>query len=383
MTPIYLLNSFAQNERPLYLNYLPDILLHREYEFDLLKILLMDFIESRGQNYQNIFVIGDPGTGKTALIDSVGRVLKTYATNLSREIYFLRVNCLASRGDLYQILLNLISSLCPAFPKRGFNPAEIVTFLNNLMIEKKAILILCLDEADILFKKKSHEMLDFLTRSQEGFEKNASSISVICVLNDYENLKILNPSTLARFQGSIIKITHYTRSELRDIIRERARLSLEPGTYNEDVIGYIVACSERYNFDARFAVNLLRQAVVNVEIEGSRRLNKNHIDKALGRTTILGVQTVQQSLKRHEKYSLQAISAGIQQNKGRPITNKEIRKYYEKICYLRGEKPRESSMQWRYLQNLEMLNLIKIEKMRVGCTVKDHITLTNTELKLD
>ncbi|MCS7114753.1 MAG: hypothetical protein RMJ15_09135 [Nitrososphaerota archaeon] len=93
--------SVFKDETKLDINYIPSRLLHREREMRLLEEFFSFILHSPGKMAQRILLVGDMGTGKTALAQRFGLNLTKKAAQRKIGLGYVYVNCREYRGSLF------------------------------------------------------------------------------------------------------------------------------------------------------------------------------------------------------------------------------------------------------------------------------------------
>jgi len=115
-----------KDESKLDLNYVPMRLVHREGEMRLLAEFFNFLLTTPEKMAQRVLIVGDVGTGKTALSQRFGLDLTQQARQRGVNLHYIHVNCRQYRGSLFLILHYAVSVFHPNFPKRGFSAEELL-----------------------------------------------------------------------------------------------------------------------------------------------------------------------------------------------------------------------------------------------------------------
>jgi len=125
------------------------------------------------------------------------------------------------------------------------------------VLDGKSYLVF-LDEFDRL---KSFDIL---------YHLNSVGCSLILASTNSYALLRFSDSLLSRLTVSEIRFRRYFPSQIYDIVRDRARLSLREGSYSMRVLKLISYISKG---DARVAISLLRNLALNAEMHGRDRID--------------------------------------------------------------------------------------------------------------
>ncbi len=319
-------------------DYIPDILPHREAQMKDIASTISYALESGRAS--NVFVVGPPGTGKTASIRYILRELSSYSP-LTFQTY---VNCWVYRTR-YSIISFLAKELRIPVPRRGVAPDEAYDRIFSKLNDFRGAVIV-LDEIDRLSRESSEVLYDF-SRLHEFLE---IPTVIITIANDDSFVYRLDPRIYSTLFSRKIEYAPYTVPQLKDILRERAKIALADGSYDDNILGLCAAIGWKRGGDARAAISCLYEAAVLAEREGADRITPEH------------VRRVSSSIPsaRHENLDPKYVPiVDILREKGE-LTVRELYEIYtdrvEKIT-LRAFR--------NYLRELEALGIIEMRRLNV------------------
>ncbi len=258
-------------------SYVPDELPFREPQIKELAEELRITVATRTAS--SLFLVGPPGTGKTA----VARYVLRQANAEMPQITTICVNTWLYRTR-YSLLSQISAQLGLPLPRRGVALDEILTRLFETFSKKEGV-VLVLDEVD----KLSQDGLEVLYELSRFKEFASSPFLLITISNTTDFLTSLDPRILSSIFHRSIEFTPYTVPQLKRIVLERARKALVPGTYDEEVIGLCAAMGWKRGGDARAAILLLFEAAKLAEIEGADAITVDHVKRASPPATLLGL----------------------------------------------------------------------------------------------
>jgi cell division control protein 6 len=174
--------SVFKDESKLDINYVPPRLPHRKAQLDLLNQFFRFTIENPGKMTQRVLIVGKIGTGKTVISQSFGSNITKQAQQRNVNLHYVHVNCRECKGSFFMILQRVILRFYPTFPKRGYSAEELLQALMQILDEKKAYVILALDELEALVQSEGSNPIYSLTRVQEERVKTAHRLSLIGIL---------------------------------------------------------------------------------------------------------------------------------------------------------------------------------------------------------
>ncbi len=250
------------NDEALLPDYAPAELLHRERELGEIARALSP--ATRGNAAQNLFFFGPTGTGKTSAVKHVLKELEEYSDK-AKGIY---VNCWTS-NTRQGVFSDIAEGLGETLPRRGIGSGEIFSrIIQAAKRESKAILVV-LDEADRIFEKKEESLLYDLCRGRENF---GAKITVICISNNAEMLATADARIRSSLSPHSVEFRKYTPTELKDILRERAKTAFLPNACTEEAIALCAAHAAKIGGDARLALEALWNAGRNAQMRGSSKV---------------------------------------------------------------------------------------------------------------
>ena len=316
------------NEMPLTEVFIPTRLLHRDGQLREVERCLKPFLAGRAP--ENLFLVGPTGTGKT----TVARwMLETHFHG--RYVY---VNCWKYRRS-HQVLREILLSF--EVPVHGREPtSELIRMLERLLESKR--LIVCLDEVDQL---KDYDALYMLARHE---------CCLILISNDYRALSYLDPRIRSRLSLVEVEFPAYRYDELVDILRDRVRLALRPGSLDERFLRIIAAIAKG---DARTGIEILRRAARRAEDRGLRRITLNEIKEAIKEARRLRKSYLLSKLNEHQRVIYSILEAKRSMGSGelyrkycskvkRPVTDRAFRNYMKKLVRL-GLVAEQGYGRWR------------------------------------
>ncbi|PUA31687.1 MAG: hypothetical protein B7O98_08845 [Zestosphaera tikiterensis] len=245
------------NIEALFHDYIPSSLPCREVEYSRIAEEFM-FVD-KGFMPSNIVVLGPTGSGKTV---TVRKVLSDMKVN-----YVYTVADKLAYATLVSIAENLIK-------KRlwGFSFADVWRRLDEALDKNVTIVI---DEAErfIMKDERSDELLYYLSRRPK-----TSVILISKVMNVLDYVR--DAGVRSSLRSKVVVFKPYNADELLRILTERAREAFEGDFAEEGVLSYISAIAAQRGGDARYAIDILREAVKWALKTGSEKITLEHAEKA-------------------------------------------------------------------------------------------------------
>ncbi len=352
--------SVFKDESKLDLNYVPMRLVHREGEMRLLAEFFNFLLTTPEKMAQRVLIVGDVGTGKTALSQRFGLDLTQQARQRGVNLHYIHVNCRQYRGSLFLILHYAVSVFHPNFPKRGFSAEELLNIFLQVLDENNAYVLLSLDEFESLIEREGSEAVYKLTRLQETRLGKPQRVSLIGILKSLKAIEGLDVSTRSTLQSNIIRLEKYSKEQLVDIVNDRVELAFKPLTVPEETINLIAELASIEGGNARFAIELLWRAGKYADAEDLGVVLPECVRKAVSSIFALVKKSDLATLSLHEKLFLLGIARFFKENMDRAYASlTEAEKAYAIICEEFNVQPHTHTQLWKYLQNLSTLGIVK------------------------
>ena len=359
--------SVFMDETKLDISYVPRKLLHRDGEMRLLKEFFSFALTQPWRMAQRVLIVGDVGTGKTALTQRFGADVVEQAKQRGLNLNYIHVNCRQYRGSLFLILHHAITFFHPNFPRRGFSAEELLNIFLQVLDEENAYVILTLDEFESLIEREGAEPVYKLTRLQEARMNKPQRFSLICILKKLEVLDKLDPSTRSTLQSNIISLEKYSKEQLVDIVNDRVQLAFKPSTVLEDTVDLIAELAESEGGNARFAIELLWRAGKYADAEGLGFVTPECVRKAVSSIFALVKKSDIAALSFHEKLLLLGVARFFRENEDRAYaTLTEVEREYAVACEEFEVQPHTHTQLWKYLQTLSAIGVIRKTVSRAG-----------------
>ena len=342
-------------------DYIPDKLVHRDKQLQLLAQLFKPLLSNVPQNG---VIIGPVGTGKTVIAKKFCQTLVQASRSKNIFIEYVHINCRKRSTDA-MALLGILNHFDARFPDRGFSVQEMLEVLRKQLIRRNAQLLVVLDEADALLKKSGSNLIYDLTRFSDESTQNKTPISLL-LISQKQVLTLMDEAALSTFKRSnVINLGKYTRDELHDIIMQRVELSFNPGIVDDDSVDLISDIASEWG-DARFAIELLWKAGVAADNRHESHVNPEHVRAAKAETYSIVTESKLKNLDRHQLLALQAIAQRLQLDKTAYVNTGDAEKTYTHICEQYDETPRAHTMFWHYLKDIENAGFITLKKSGKG-----------------
>ena len=311
------LNIIFKDKKPLDHRFLPEKLVHREEQIRQIAKYWVDALNQVTPS--NVTLYGKTGTGKTAASKFAREQLIDAASHKNVFVKVEYIRCTDYTTE-YQVIAQLCQKLGRDVPNRGWTKGEIVNTFRDIFktnaFGKKLILIV---------------ILDIKSR-------------VTSSLNDKE-----------------IVFPPYGADQLSDILSERAQLSFNDDVLDSDVIPLCSAMAAKEEGDARYALDLLKNAGELAFDENAEKVTSEHVRIAKDRIEHNKVTEIIQTLPLQQQRVLEAILNLTKQ--GDEISSGKLYDEYKELS-------KQDAVTYRrifdFINELELLGIISTNTISRG-----------------
>lgn len=352
-------SSIIKDSNVLDFNYVPRNLVNREEQMHQLETIFRPLITDNRPC--NAFLMGSVGTGKTVTAKKFCQDMKGYCAEKNIPIDTIYINCRNNNSE-NAVLLNLIRYFDKGHPERGFSNEDLAKILKIHLTKNKKPLVVTLDEADVLLKKNSVDIIYQMTRFYDDVNRPAP-ISLILISQE-SVYSLMDEASASSFRRStMVKFNKYSREELRMIVTQRAEEALFPGKISDDALDQIADSAEESG-DARMAIELLDKAANMAEDETLGEVTTENVRAAKALIYSVVSESKVQSLDLNKKLALLAIARAMKQNSLVPIST--VEGTYAVVCEEYDVPARKHTQFWSYVQDLEKVGLVKTRISSTG-----------------
>ncbi|UCD03709.1 MAG: ORC1-type DNA replication protein [Candidatus Woesearchaeota archaeon] len=323
--------SIFKNKRVLQEKYIPSSISHRKQQISQLASMLAPALKV--DRPSNLFLYGKTGTGKTLCTKYIFNELSEVCKTKKIALHLIYVNCKLKKvsNTEYRIIAQFAREVGQEIPATGLPTEEVYNRFLKKINEKKQVVILALDEVDRLVSKLGvgDEILYNLTRLNGELDK--AQLSIIGISNDLRFMERLDPRVKSSLSEEEIIFPPYNALQIKEILKERAKLAFNSNTISEGVLEKCAAYAAREHGDARRALDLLRVAGEIAERSERHLVTPDDIDKAeekIERSRILEIARTQPIQSQITLYSIILLS---EDNKD-GIATGEVFEKYKGIC---------------------------------------------------
>ena len=347
--------QLIKNKNILQTTYIPEQLPHRKEQIE--RIVSIISIALNGDRPLNINVYGQTGTGKTAVLNYIGKELKK-ADPGNDKCYFLYVNCEVvdtAYSVLYNIASQFIKDIGNRIPFTGWSVDKLFEEIYTEMERMNRVFVIVLDEIDHMISKKGDTILYYLAKIEEHIKQ--SKVSLIGISNNMKILEFLEPNVRSRIMGENLIFPPYSKEQLEDILRERAEQVFDPGILDDYVISACAALAAKSGGDARFAIDLLRTAADIAERNGDSVITEAHVKSAKNSVELDVVEEAVKTLSIQSKCVLLSIIKNDESNNKTMVTG-DVYNIYKEIVKMLGMSPLTQRRITGLISELDMMGLI-------------------------
>ena len=346
--------AIFKDKKPLDHRFLPEKLVHREEQIRQIAKYWIDALNEVTPS--NVTLYGKTGTGKTAASKFAREQLLDAANNKNVFVKVEYIRCTDYTTE-YQVIAQLCQKLGRDVPNRGWTKGEIVNTFRDIFktnaFGKKLILIVILDEIDMLLDKDGDGILYTLTRTD--------NVSVLSISNYLDFKNLIKSRVTSSLNDKEIVFPPYGADQLSDILSERAELAFSDGVLNDDVIPLCSAMAAKEEGDARYALDLLKNAGELAFDEDSEKVTSEHVKMAKDRIEHNKVTEIIQTLPLQQQRVLEAILNLTKQDE--EISSGKLYEEYKELS-------KKDAVTYRrifdFINELELLGIISTNTISRG-----------------
>lgn len=374
-------NKIFKNRNILQASYIPETVHHRDEQINTIASVLAPSL--KGSKPSNLFLYGNPSTGKTLCIKYVSRQMLEIIEKRELPVKILYLNCKMKRiaDTEYRIIAQIIKELGYDVPATGLPTDEVYNiFFNILSKGNDKILIFVLDEIDQLISKAGDEVIYNLIRLNS--EISNVQVSLVGISNNAAFTETMDPRVKSSLSEEDVLFTPYNALQIKDILKTRADLAFYEGVLENGVIEKCAAIAAKEHGDSRRALELLRVAGEIAERKGLSKVRLDHLDEAEDRIEKERIIDIVKAQPKQTHVTLYSILSMFEKNE-KPIYTGEIYDLYRKTCMKTDLRPLTQRRVSDIIGELDLLGVINaslISKGRYGRT-REIKPIMNSTLK--
>jgi cell division control protein 6 len=346
-------NPIYKNRDVLYALLPPTGLLHRTEQKNELIMELAPILMNSAVSC--VFVYGNPGTGKTAVITELMEELAEEAKKRNIKLLKAYVNCSENRTET-TILVDVLSQLNPGktYPRIGWTRSKAVAEFAKSLNEIKTNIIVVLDEVDYALKESGDDIIYRLSRINDSVQ---SKVSTLLISNDVRVADYIKPRTQSTLGRVKVIFSPYTAEELTDILKDRVKNAFNKDVVSEQVVQKIAEIEASRGGDARKALELVDSCAKIAIAKNTVKVTLDLVDEAdklLEKDTIF---TLVSTLTKHQKL----LYLAMVQSNSNELDGGKVYKMYGEVCVKQNVEPLSIRSIRTFLVNFSEVGLIKSE----------------------
>lgn len=235
---------------------------------------------------RNLFIYGEPGTGKTVCVRYLLSEINRHAQETKTPVSAVYVNAGRTRTPYYT-MLEIVKSLGLIVPDVGWQMFRLKRAFEDLLKDKAVVI--AIDEVDTIIFKEKEPLVYYLNRQPKT--------TLVLVSNKIEDAAQLPERALSTLQPKIIMLEPYTKEEIGKILKERAEHSFQPGVVSEKLISAVAEAASNLA-DIRLGFSMLLSAGLAAERAGRETIDTEDVKSAIKSESKLDVLKKMDALKK-------------------------------------------------------------------------------------
>jgi cell division control protein 6 len=355
--------SVIKNDQALKIDYVPEKLPFREQEEKTLAQVLSTIF--RNARPSNLFLFGEPGTGKTAVVRKVVEKLEKKAKELKTNIKPINVNAKGA-STAYKILYEIAEDIglnqedkSKRVPFTGLSIGEATSRILQFIQRKGLSVILVIDEIDSLVDKSGDDILYSFTRANQQMTEGGF-ISLIGISNSLDFKDKLDPRVRSSLSEEEMVFNPYSVDQLREILHERSKIAFNQGAISEAAVNLCSAMAGREHGDARKAIDLLRVAAELAERENAVKVDEKHVRAAQEKIEKNAPYDLLKNAPTHMKLVVLAIA------KSKDAYTGDVYDTYTLLCKHIEQEPLTQRRITQMISKLDLLGMVATDVVSQG-----------------
>ena len=338
--------------RKLSFDYVPDRLIGREKQMELLSLIFRSVIDD-GRS-ETAYITGSVGTGKTSTVRRFCMDMAAYAAKNNIGLDYVHINCRQSNTDA-MVMAQCIRHFDDKYPDKGYSAEVMLRDFRSHVLRAKKRFVIVLDEVNSLIRSGDDDLIYQLSRMGEGIPGQTISVSLILISQEYvlDRIDVASLSTFKR--ANTVRFDKYTRNQLRDIVSARVDEAMVAGTVTEDAIDAITDMSADVG-DARMAIDILDKAARLAEMRPKAVVTADDVASVSEMVSSVVNTTRLENLGKNELFTLLAFARAT---RTKPyVTLADAEKTYAIVCEEYEVPARKHTQFFGYADSLVKDNLL-------------------------
>lgn len=341
--------------------YIPDELVARDEQVEEYLKALMPVYD--GNSPDHVFLYGPNGSGKTATTRFILRELRSSEqSHVDLSTVWLRCN---SIGTDYMLAIQLANRILPEdkHMTRGFPESEVYDRLFGALEEIGGTVLVVLDEIDRI--KDLDTFLYEVTRARSpGGRLDETKVGIVAISKDSTFYDNLSSDTKSSLNEKTIDFPAYDANQLRRILQKRIDEAFVDHAVEDDVVPLVAGKGAKFSGDARFALDILREAGDQAKYHDDDVVNTTHVEKATDEVLEDRVSKKLDNLNDEAKRVAYALATLAAEKTDRPRTKAVYRRYKQLAEGAGNRSPVSKKQVTDYLNQLEKLGVTTISENR-------------------
>ncbi|XP_014216063.1 origin recognition complex subunit 1 isoform X2 [Copidosoma floridanum] len=314
----------------LHVSVLPKSLPCREEQFnDIYTFLTARLSDNTGGC---IYISGVPGTGKTATVNEVIRILKKKMEEGSLpEFKYVDINGM-KMSEPRQAYVQMWKQLTGE--SRTWEDAQkMLQERFSKRNSKRCMTLLLVDELDLLCTKRQdviYNLLDWPSKEQ-------AKLVVVTIANTMDlPERVFMAKVTSRLGLTRLSFPSYTYKQLEQIVVSRLK---NQNAFDNDTIQLVARKVAAVSGDARRALDICRRSTEVAEVNGKETVTLAHVKQALDEMIASPKIQAIKNCSVMEKYFLQAVCAEVQRTGVQEVVFKNVYHHMKPLVSVNGENP--------------------------------------------
>lgn len=286
--------AIIKDEAALLPRYDPTQVICKEEENQLINAIMPI---TKGNLFDNIFLHGVSGSGKTVLVKHVFDHLRDH----TRNILCLYINCWHHSTSM-AVYTKIADALGNHVSRRGRSTDETLDHIIEVINYSKIPILVALDDFDGLLCRRDFNLLYNLSKLKSEY---GSLLGIIAIAEHKNILSILDNKLRQELCFNEIECKNYTKFELFQILKKRAQRCLTEGSYNESVLDAISDFSQKHNGNVKLALEILRRVANTAEEKGKEKIDIQDFDELKSK-----IEMNEKALSREEQLIFDILKKG-------------------------------------------------------------------------
>ena len=222
---------------------------------------------------RNLFIYGEPGTGKTVMVKYVLGEVAKHASEAKLSIQTTYVNAGITRNPYYT-MQEIVKQLGVSVPCAGWQMSRLKQVFEGILAEKSVLI--AIDEVDCIIFKEKEPLVYYLSRLPKT--------TLILISNDIDDVVKLPEKTLSTLHPVMLSAEPYTPEEVKQILEERVDRTFRPNAIDSGLITRIAGTVSEAG-DIRLGFRILLTTGLLAERDRKQAIDAAEVTAAIRKET--------------------------------------------------------------------------------------------------